>query len=83
MQEFVTSFHIREQDQIKDRHVSHLCLEDAGRELDGVLDGAVEGVDDGGVGVPLPVGLVDRLAELLPVVVGRPDAHADAVLEVL
>ena len=57
-------------------------LEDPGRELDGVLDGAVEGVDDGGVGVPLPVRLVHLLSKLLPVVVGGPDAHADAVLEV-
>jgi hypothetical protein len=42
-------------------HYKKCDLEDAGRELDAVLNGGVESVDDSGGAVPLPVQLVHLL----------------------
>ena len=58
-------------------------MEDSCRELDAVLEGRVEGVDDGGLVVALPVGLVDLLPDLTPHVRRAPLANLDPVLEVL
>ena len=58
-------------------------MEDARRELDAVLEGRVEGVDDGRLVVALPVGLVNLLPDLAPHVRRAPLANLDAVLEML
>ena len=60
-----------------------VALKDARGELDAVLEGRVEGVDDGRRVVSLPVRLVDLLPDLAPHVRRTPLPNLDAVLEML
>ena len=60
-----------------------VALKDARGELDAVLEGRVEGVDDGRGVVPLPVRLVDLLADLAPHVLRTPLSNFDSILEML
>ena len=60
-----------------------VALKDARGELDAVLEGRVEGVDDGRRVMSLPVGLVDLLADLAPHVLRAPLSNFDSILEML
>ena len=60
-----------------------VALKDARGELDAVLEGRVEGVDNGRRVVSLPVCLVDLLTDLAPHVRCAPLPHLNAVLEML
>ena len=60
-----------------------VSLKDAGGELDAVLEGRVECVDDGRRVVSLPVRLVDLLPDLAPHVRRTPLPNLDPVLEML
>ena len=56
-------------DLICPAYLEKKSVENSGGELDRVLVGGVEGVDDAGAAVGLPAVLVDGPAELLAVVV--------------